>query len=43
MKPQWMMELTSFSSASLYSTKKENIVRRVSEIAMKDFKKVIYK
>jgi hypothetical protein len=34
-----MMELTSFSSAGLYSTRKENIVRRVSEIAMKDYEK----
>jgi hypothetical protein len=35
----WMMELTSFSSAGLYSARKENIVRRVSEIAMKDYEK----
>lgn len=39
----WMMELTSFSSAGLYATKKEPIVQRVSEIAMEDYEKVIYK
>ena len=39
----WMMELTSFSSAGLYATKKEPIVNRVSEIAMEDYEKVIYK
>lgn len=39
----WMMELTSFSSAGLYATKKEPIVHRVSEIAMEDYEKVIYK
>jgi len=33
----WLMELTSFSSAGLYAAKKENIIRRVSEIAWEDF------
>lgn len=33
----WMMELTSFSSAGLYECKMENIVKRVSEIALEDF------
>ena len=33
----WLMELTSFSSAGLYATNKEPIVRRVSEIALDDF------
>jgi len=29
----WLMELTSFSSAGLYATDKDKIVKRVSEIA----------
>lgn len=33
----WLMELTSFSSAGLYATDKDKIVKRVSEIAEKDF------
>lgn len=35
----WMMELTSFSSAGLYATKKAPIVQRVSEIAWEDYEK----
>ena len=35
----WLMELTSFSSAGLYATKKELIVKRVSEIALEDYEK----
>ena len=35
----WLLELTSFSSAGLYSSNKENIVKRVSEIAWEDFNK----
>ena len=33
----WMMEMNSFSSAGLYASKKANIVKRVSEIAEKEF------
>lgn len=33
----WLGELTSFSSAGLYSSNKDNIVKRVSEIAWSDF------
>jgi len=33
----WMMELTSFSSAGLYATNKDDIVNRVSDIAWEDF------
>lgn len=32
----WLIELTSFSSAGLYACKMENIVKRVSEIAIED-------
>lgn len=35
----WVMELTSFSSAGLYATDKEKLVKRVSEIAWEDFNK----
>lgn len=35
----WLMELTSFSSAGLYSSDKTAIVKRVSEIAWEDFNK----
>lgn len=35
----WLMELTSFSSAGLYATNKENIVKRVSEIALEDWER----
>lgn len=34
----WLLELTSFSSAGLYSSDKKKIVERVSEIAWEDFK-----
>ena len=33
----WLMELNSFSSAGLYACKKEQIVKRVSEIALDDW------
>lgn len=33
----WLLELTSFSSAGLYSTNKEAIVKKVSEIAYEDW------
>lgn len=33
----WMMELTSFSSAGLYEANKAAIVKKVSEIAIKDW------
>lgn len=33
----WLLELTSFSSAGLYATDKEKIVKRVSEIVWEDF------
>jgi len=33
----WLLELTSFSSAGLYATNKAAIVKKVSEIAEKDF------
>lgn len=35
----WLMELTSFSSAGLYATNKENIVKRISEIALEDWER----
>ena len=35
----WLLELTSFSSAGLYASNKENIVREVSKIALGDFNK----
>ena len=34
----WLMELNSFTSAGTYASKKENIVKRVSEIAFKQWK-----
>jgi hypothetical protein len=33
----WLLEINSFSSAGLYASKKEPIVRRVSEIAMEEW------
>ena len=35
----WLMELTSFSSAGLYATKKKPVVKRISEIALEDYEK----
>lgn len=36
----YLLELTSFSSAGLYACKKENIVKRVSEIALKEYNEI---
>lgn len=37
----YLMELNSFSSAGLYACKKDLIVKRVSEIAMEDYKNYV--
>jgi hypothetical protein len=34
----WLMEINSFTSAGTYAAKKEPIVRRVSEIALEQWK-----
>ena len=39
-KKCWLLELTSFSSAGLYASDKDLIVKRVSEIAIEEYKKV---
>ena len=33
----WLLELNSFSSAGLYASNKDNIVKKVSEIAEKEY------
>jgi hypothetical protein len=35
----WLMELTSFSSAGLYATDKKEIITKVSEIAIEEYRK----
>jgi len=36
----WLMELNSFTSAGTYASKKENIVKRVSEIALEEWNNI---
>lgn len=36
----WLMELTSFSSAGLYASNKDNIVKEVSKIVLDDYNKI---